>query len=187
MSPTETDAQAIARSRSVPDAFVVLVERHHTAIHGYVRRRLGDSEADDAAAEVFARAFRRRESFRSGAEESARPWLFGIAAHVLAERRRAEGRRMRAIERLAAQPAGQLAPGSEDVDPDLVRALRRLDGRDREALLLLAWAELSYDEIATALDVPVGTVRSRIHRARRRLSAVLTPTRPALEDDPCLT
>jgi len=62
---------------------------------------------------------------------------------------------------------------TEGLDPDLYAGLTDLARRDRDALLLHAWGELSYDEIAQALDVPVGTVRSRIHRARRQLTAHL--------------
>jgi RNA polymerase sigma-70 factor (ECF subfamily) len=175
-----SDAEAIRRSRDQPQAFVAIFERHHAAIHGYLRRRLGADLADDLAAETFARAFRRRASYRPLAE-TAKPWLFGIAANLIADHRRAEARALHAWQRAAMASPCSVDEQPADIDPQLVIRLRALARRDREALLLLAWGELSYEEIALALDVPLGTVRSRIHRARARLTRTsnpITPTTP---------
>jgi RNA polymerase sigma factor (sigma-70 family) len=166
----DSDAEAIRRSRDMPEAFVAVYERHHAAVHNYLRRRLGADAADDLAAETFVRAFRARARYRPQSD-TARPWLLGIAANLIGDRRRAEARALRALERAAAQP-GRAAEGPlDELDPRLVEGLRRLSDRDREALLLLAWGELSYAEIAEALGIPIGTVRSRIHHARTRLTA----------------
>ena len=142
-----------------------IYERHGAAILRYVRRRLGDGPAEDAAAEVFARALTARFD---GANEL--PWLYGIAAHVIADLHRAERRRLKALERAAAEPRRPGEP-ADPLDAELARALRKLSRGDREALLLVVWGELSYEETAVALGVPIGTVRSRIARARRNLSA----------------
>jgi RNA polymerase sigma-70 factor (ECF subfamily) len=150
-------------------AFAEVYREHAGAIMRYVRRRLGDSAADDATAEVFSRALAGRAS--GPAADKVLPWLYGIAANVIGDQRRTEVRRLRALERLAAQtPEAAAPPPPSEADPSLARALRRLSSGDREALLLVAWGELSYEETAAALGVPVGTVRSRINRARRQLA-----------------
>jgi RNA polymerase sigma factor (sigma-70 family) len=174
----ESDAAAIRRSRDQPEAFVTVYERHHAAVHNYLRRRLGVDAADDLAAETFVRAFRVRARYRPQSE-TARPWLLGIAANLIGDRRRSEARALRAMLRVAAEPAGAGHAAGECVDPDLIEGLRRLSHRDREALLLYAWGELSYAEIAEALGVPVGTVRSRIHHARSCLAAHARPASPS--------
>lgn len=166
-----------AGPRSEIAAFAALYEAHLPAILLYLRRRLGDGAADDAASEVFIRAFRSRDA-TAGPVELDLPWLYGIAANVIHEERRAERRRLKLIERMTAQsPHGAVAgPRPEPVlDPRLARGLRRLSHRDRETLLLVAWGELSYDETARALGVPVGTVASRISRARRQLDDPPSP------------
>jgi RNA polymerase sigma factor (sigma-70 family) len=152
-------------------AFDELYAQHLDAIVRYLRRRLGDQAAEDAAAEVFLRALRATPPLTD--PEEALPWLYVTASHVISERRRSERRRLRAMERAAGQlvAAAEDRPVRPDIDPKLVRALRRLSTADREALLLIAWGELSYDEAAQVLKVPVGTVRSRIARARRQLDA----------------
>ena len=160
-------------------AFAVVYREHAGAILRYVRRRLGDAAADDAAAEVFSRAFAVRPE-RAPASDKVLPWLYGIAANVIGDQRRTEVRRLRALERLAAQtPVAVDAPAPPGADPAVARALRRLAARDREALLLVAWGELSYEETATALGIPIGTVRSRINRARGQLERGLADRRPA--------
>jgi RNA polymerase sigma-70 factor (ECF subfamily) len=160
-----TDAQAIHASLAEPEAFAVLFDRHFGAIHGYAQRRVGADLADEIAAETFTRAFDRRRRF-DVSHESARPWLLGIAANLLRRHWRTERRRLDAYARSTGRPDTAL---SEPVAGDLAAALRNLSRREREPLLLLAWADLSYDEIAVALEIPVGTVRSRISRARTHL------------------
>lgn len=171
MPNADAPPEPAAGSRSAITAFAALYEAHLPAIVRYLRRRLGDAAADDAASEVFVRAFRARGAAEGPAALDL-PWLYGIAANVIHEERRAERRRLRLIERVASQSPREAAagPGSEaTLDPKLARGLRRLSPPDRETLLLVAWGELSYDETARALGVPVGTVASRISRARRQL------------------
>lgn len=178
-SPEPTDAGVIARSLTEPEAFTAIFARHFDALHRYLARRVGAGAADELASEVFARAFEHRARF-DGAHAGAAPWLYGIAANLIARRRRDERRALRALARAAERPEG-----AEEADAAIARAdaaserarlaaaLADLRRQDREALLLVAWADLTYPEAASALGVPVGTVRSRIHRARARMAAAL--------------
>jgi RNA polymerase sigma-70 factor (ECF subfamily) len=168
-------ASSVTDQRSVEQAYRL----HLPAILRYLRRRLGDDVAEDAAADVFTRAIRAH----ANGQAVSLPWLFGVAANVISERRRSERRRLRAIERLAEQASSAETPVEERaaLDPALVRALRSLSRRDREALLLVAWGELTYDQVAEALGVPVGTVRSRIFRARSQLASTTSRARAAAD------
>lgn len=183
---SETDAELIAASLWNGQRFAVLFERHHDRIWRYLGRRAGAAAADDLAAETFTRAFASRVDY-DHAQADAAPWLYGIATNLLRERARKRHRRDRAYLRAVhAQPESDAPDRSSDADarldaealvPALRAALARLRPEDRDALLLLALTELSYEGIASATGVPVGTVRSRLHRARRHMRA-------ALGDDP---
>jgi RNA polymerase sigma factor (sigma-70 family) len=174
----ESDADAIGRSIAEPEYFAVLFDQYAALLLRFFIRRAGPAIAEELVGESFRIAFERRASFDQ-AYESARPWLYGIAGNVLAKHRRSEGRRLHAIARLAAD---RVVGGAEDdviaaVDarasmPLVARAVAALPDGERDALLLFAWEELTYHEIAVALGVPVGTVRSRINRARGRLRAI---------------
>lgn len=172
-----SDARVIERSLGDPEVFGVIFDRHFDAVRVYLARRIGVGRADDLAASTFTVAFECRHRFRLDAT-TARPWLFGIATNLLRNERRAE---KRALEALGS--AGQLGTAAGASDPgsvgDLGRALGGLDREQRDVLLLYAWEELSYEEIAQALGIPVGTVRSRLARARARLRAALSEKRSA--------
>jgi RNA polymerase sigma factor (sigma-70 family) len=174
MDSNSSDAEVLARSAAVPSAFAVLYERHQIAVRRYVARRVGSEVGDDLASEVFTRAFRARERCRAE-QACALPWLLGVANHVIADHRRTERRRLKALERLAARAPQLVEHEDRAVSAELVGALRRLSAEDRDALLLVVWGELSYDEAAIALGVPIGTVKSRIARARRALAAAMDP------------
>lgn len=164
---TTTDAASIRRSLAEPRAFAVLFDRHFDAIYGYAARRAGRDLAEEVAAETFARAFDARRRYDLS-HENARPWLLGIATNLLGRHWREERRRIAAYGRLVEQR--ETAVEVPTATATLVAsALGALSGRDRETLFLFVWADLSYEEIGTALEVPVGTVRSRIARARRVL------------------
>lgn len=174
--PDMNDADALRHSAADPGRFVLVYERHLRAVHGYLRRRVGDGPAEDLCAEVFARAFRGRSRY-DPRYETALPWLLGIATNIIGDHRRAERRRLRTLERIAVRgKAAPHDPAAASLAPEVVRALRRLRAEERDALLLVVWGELSYDEAARALGVPIGTVRSRIARARRRLAGDLAPS-----------
>jgi RNA polymerase sigma-70 factor (ECF subfamily) len=175
-----SDSDLIAESLSRPEAFAAIFDRHFDAVHHYLSRRAGAGVADDLASQTFIVAFSSRAGFRPSAT-SARPWLFGIATNVLRNNRRAELRLLRALSRVAA--------GAPDRHPDLAgadageqagalsAALARMDTDQRDVLLLHVWADLSYEEIAASLGIPVGTVRSRLSRGRARLRSALASAR----------
>ena len=172
MTGTEIhDGDRIASSLEKPGDFGVIFERHFDAIHRYVARRLGSGLADDVAATVFVEAFASRSGFLIDVCD-ARPWLYGIATNMIRRHRRRERAAWRAYAKHGVDPFGIDAnPRLDEVA--VARALARIAKVDRDALLLLVWADLTYEDIATALGIPVGTVRSRIHRARARLRVEL--------------
>ncbi|MFI6814569.1 RNA polymerase sigma factor [Nonomuraea sp. NPDC050328] len=161
-----------------PDRFGELYDRHFEEIHRYLAARLGGEAADDLAAETFLVAFRKRSSFDAG-RGTARAWLYGIATKLVAQHRRSEARRLRAFQRA---PRDGPDTGHEERVIDRVAAgaqgrlaaeLAGLAKGDRDVLLLVAVAELSYEEVAEALGIPYGTVGSRLNRVRRKLRAAL--------------
>ncbi len=175
---TPTDAALIGRSLQEPERFAVIFDRHWPSLHAYCTSRAGAS-GEDIAAEAFRLAFDHRARYDRRLDD-ARPWLYGIATNLLrqhfrsTQRGETAGRRALSLAELntVEQPLQQLE--SQALGPRLAQALERLPALDREALLLLAWGEFDYREIARALDIPVGTVRSRIHRARARVRAHIT-------------
>lgn len=175
-----TDAALIQRSLREPQAFSRIFDRHWPSLHAYCTSRAGAS-GEDIAAEAFRLAFDHRGRYDQRLQD-ARPWLYGIATNLLRDHFRSTQRGERAARRALSlaeldaveQPLQRLE--AQALGPQLTQALERLPALDREALLLLAWAELDYREIARALNIPVGTVRSRIHRARARVSAHITVT-----------
>ncbi len=174
-----SDADWIARSLQRPSEFAAIFDRHAETLLRFLVRRAGPEIGSALLGELFRVAFERRERFDLD-RSSARPWLYGIATNLLLHRARSDGRRARATRtvedhQLSVDPAAEVERVViEEIDarlmlPRLATALRSLPEGEREALLLLAWEDLSYGEIAEALDVPLGTVRSRIHRGRTRL------------------
>lgn len=171
-----TDAELIAQSRIRADAFHELFDRHFRPVHRYLARRVGADRADDLASQTFTVAFTRRATFRPEARDG-RPWLLGIATNLLMNERRAEQRSLEAVARIQAQPLRPAAELANDgLDHEVAASLAELDPDQRDVLLLYAWGELSYEEIASALAIPVGTVRSRMSRARRHLRLALEPS-----------
>lgn len=162
-----TDADVIERSLQEPAAFATIFDRHYDAVHAFAVRRAGRVDGEEVAADVFLRAFDRRRRYDPSFVD-ARPWLLGIASNILRRRWRTDRRRLGALARLPYERAVEAAAAPQ-LGVDVIAALSRLQGRDREALLLYAWGDLSYEEIARALDIPVGTVRSRLARCRRTL------------------
>jgi len=178
---TRTDSEIIDASIPDPQAFRELFTRHFDRLFTYVARRLGRDAADDLTAEVFLTAFDRRAGY-DGRCPDARPWLYGIAANLMRRHRRTEVRRLRAYARHAGQPQDCRDEADERLDwlaagPRLATALAALPADQREVLLMVAWADLGYAEIALALDVPVGPVRSRLNRARGRVRRELGDSR----------
>lgn len=175
VSVREADAAVIRRSWEEPEAFAELFDRHADEVHRYAAWRLGGNGAEDLLSETFAVAFQHRRRY-DVARPDARPWLYGIATNLVSRDRRAEARRLRATARsappeqgepMADRVAAQLTARAEC--RDVAEALAGMPARHRDVVLLYAWADLDYEEIAQALGVPVGTVRSRLNRARQKL------------------
>jgi len=169
-------APSIADSVNDPPAFAAVFDQHFGAVHSYIARRVGRELAGDLASQCFTVAFERRASFdaRLGSE---RAWLLGIATNLLRDHWRAEQRLLETLARLSLEAATSIEPPAS-LDPELADALAQLEPAQRDVLFLHVWADLSYDEVAWALGVPIGTVRSRLARARSRLRAQLEPTFP---------
>jgi len=166
----DADGRVIAESLRRPPVFEAVFARHFAAVHRYAQQRVGVDAADEIAAETFLQAFDNRRRF-DVTQPSARPWLLGIATNLMRRRWRDEKRQLAAYARTLEQaaPGSAAAPQVPEIGGDVAAALASLTGDDRDALLLYVWADLSYQEIGGALAVPIGTVRSRIARARRRL------------------
>jgi RNA polymerase sigma-70 factor (ECF subfamily) len=178
-----SDAAVIAASATDPAGFATVFDRHATAIRNYLARRIGPQSAEDLTGETFLIAFSRRGDY-DRSHPSALPWLYGIASNLVRHRRRAEVRQLRALARTGVDDV--LADHADSVSARvaaqsstraLAGALAGLTAGERDVLLLMAWAGLSYDELAAALDIPIGTVRSRLHRARTKVRAALTNTK----------
>ena len=171
-----TDAEVIASSFESPAFFGEVFDRHATTMFRYFVRRVGPDDAESLLGELFRIAFEKRGAFDTERPE-ARPWLYGIASNLLARHRQGEARRLDATARSVNASVIESDPFSEvDARLDASRlwagvaaAIATLPQGERDTLLLFAWEGMAYDQIATALRVPVGTVRSRLNRARGRL------------------
>lgn len=174
-----TDNDIIRRSRDSPDVFGELYDRHASIIYKYAARRAGDFAADDVTAETFLVAWEQLATYDLDRED-ARPWLFGIATNLLRRHHRAEARILKTAAKAASRES--ISDDSDQIAAQvdatvatarIARTLKSMAAIDRETLLLYAWADLTYEGIALAMEVPVGTVRSRLNRARRTLRTQL--------------
>jgi RNA polymerase sigma-70 factor (ECF subfamily) len=172
-----TDEQLmLAHQRGAADAFAELFARYRQAVFGFFRRRLEHAaRAEELAQEVFVAVLRGTERWEPRA--SFRTWLYGIAMKMLwAERRRAAREAGAVAIELADAPAADAVRATAEADAALAvrQAVARLEEGEREVLLLREYEQLRYEEIAALLGVPVGTVRSRLFRARMALKELLT-------------
>ena len=173
-----SDAEVIGRSLGEPEAFGLIYDRHAPTVLRFLGRRAGAEVAEGLLGELFRIAFERRKTFDS-TRPSALPWLYGIGSNLLLKHRRGEARRLRASARMAAgQAAADRRSGAAALDarvlfPRVADAIEALPEGERAALLLFAWEELSYQSVAEALELPIGTVRSRLSRARAHLRELL--------------
>ncbi|MFE0026854.1 RNA polymerase sigma factor [Amycolatopsis sp. NPDC059021] len=170
--------------------FQSLFDNHARDVRRYLASRAGPAVADDLVGDTFLIALQRRATY-DPARASARAWLFGIATNLLRRHARAEIRYLRMTAR---DHGTQVTHGHADrvadrVDAqvrvrELAAALADLAPGDRDVLLLAGWGELDASEIGAVLDIPAGTVRSRLHRVRRLLRAQATPKAlPSLEGE----
>lgn len=168
------------------DAFRLLFADTYPALVAYARRRVGTDRADDVVSEVFATAWRRRGDLEPG--RPPLPWLYGMAANVVRNLRRADGRHLRLVERIGSEPVADLRPDPADQPgADLRAAMERLSFDDQEVLRLVAWEGLTHAEVGEVLDCSPNAVGIRIHRARKRLEAELArlgePATPSDQTD----
>ena len=179
MSPP-SDAEVIGRSLDEPEDFGLIYDRHAATRLRFLGRRAGAKVAEGLVGELFRIAFERRKTF-DVSRASALPWLYGIGSNLLLKHRRDEARRLRASARMAAD--SEAAHGRASIEaldarllfPRVADAIEALPAGEREALLLFAWEELSYQSVAEALGLPIGTVRSRLNRARAQLRELIKP------------
>jgi RNA polymerase sigma-70 factor (ECF subfamily) len=188
--PEATDARHIERSLSSPGAFAILFERHARSVHRYLVKRVGPLNAEDLLGETFVTAFRSRANYDLGRDD-ARPWLFGIATNHARHFWRSEGRRQ---SRSSVGLGDATAPDHGDEatsraffasqEGAVAHALAQLDDAHLDVLLLIAGPGFTYEEVAVALGIPVGTVRSRMSRTRERLRELLGGSWQYLDGDP---
>ena len=174
-----TDAALIEASLHDPARFAAVFDRHADEIHRYATGRVGPDAADDVTAETFLTAFRKRGSYDLGRDD-ARPWLYGIATRWIREHRRTEHRYYEGVARLPVplQPEAFEEAAADRVTarqmlPVLAGVLATLSQNERDLLLLVAWTDLSYSEVAQALAIAPGTVASRLHRVRGKVRRLL--------------
>lgn len=174
MEPAEDDATLIERSLVDPAVFAGVYDRHALPLAAYLTRRVGPRQSEALLGELFRIAFESRDRYQLDRRD-ARPWLYGIAANLVMKHFRTEGRYRSAIERLAVRRPDTDVPFDERIANEAAArgtwervavGIDELPERDREVLLLFAWEQLSYAEIAEALGIPTGTVRSRLNRVR---------------------
>ena len=186
------DGAILHASCAEPARFEAIFARHHDRIWRYLARLGGPACADELASEVFLVAFARRATYEP-ARGSVSSWLYGIATNLARTRARREGRAARAVCRLASETGAAVAAAGRtrtedptEIGDELARvraALDLLPAAHREVLVLYAWEELPYQELARVLGVEVGTVRSRLARARAGLRELLAGSGEVLVDD----
>ena len=176
-----SDAAVIGQSVADPELFAEIFDRHADGIYRYAARRLGQQAAADVVSEVFLAAFRNRRRYDT-CRTDARPWLYGIAANVISQHVRTQRRQASVLAAVPATPPADVVVDealgrvtAARLRPLIARALDQLSGDDRELVLLVAWAGLSYEQAAQALGIPLGTVRSRLHRIRAKLRRAVGP------------
>ena len=180
MMSSSSDAEVIGRSLGEPEAFGLIYDRHAATLLRFLGRRAGAKVAEGLVGELFRVAFERRKTF-DASRATALPWLYGIGSNLLLKHRRSEARRLRASARVAASlqaadgRATARALDARVLFSRVADAIETLPDGEREALLLFAWEELSYQGVAEALELPIGTVRSRLNRARAHLRELIKP------------
>lgn len=168
--------------------FGQLFGSHAQAVYSFCARRTADlSLAEDLTSITFLEAWRHRDRVPSAQGGSALPWLLGVANNVVRNARRGQRRYRDALERL---PVPSVAPPAEDQAVarsvteaglrDALGAISALPEREQEVVMLVLWSDLSYEEASTALAIPIGTVQSRLSRARAKLQISLSTTAHAI-------
>ncbi|GAA0553522.1 RNA polymerase sigma factor [Actinomadura livida] len=173
------DAELVARFRRDPDEFTAVYDRYFPDVYRYAVGRLDVQTGEDIAAETFCVAFAQRDRFdpeRGG----LRPWLFGIATKLMARHRRKEARHYKALIRTGATASVEghesrvvTSVAARRLQPQLLKALTKLNQGERDVVLLIAVGQLSHEEVAQTLGIADGTVRSRLSRARKKFQQMI--------------
>jgi len=180
VSEAISDAECVRKlQRGETDAFETLIRRHQKTIFNLVYRMLGDyDEAAEISQEVFLSAYRAIGNFRGDANFST--WLYRIALNQATTRRKSlNTRQQRSVPIENTEPASDPHPGpAESMEKKEIRqrvqqALNRLDPDDAAVILLRDLQDVPYEEVARVLEIPIGTVKSRLHRARLALKSEL--------------
>ena len=180
-SESISDAECVRRiQRGETETFEILVRRHEKAIFNLVYRMLGDyDDAAETAQEVFLSAYRAIGQFRGDANFST--WLYRIALNHASTRRKSTSSRQRRlvpiddtelVDDVELGPAETLE--KKEIRQRVQRALKELQPEDAMVILLRDLQDIAYEDVARVLNIPVGTVKSRLHRARQALKARLT-------------
>jgi RNA polymerase sigma-70 factor (ECF subfamily) len=175
-----SDGQIIQRSIDEPALFEEIFDRHYEIVRAYAQRRLGVDDGEEIAATTFELAFVQRERFNDRTSATARPWLIGIANNLVRGHLRHAGVERRHMPVAISISMSETEPNLDAIDaqrriPEINAALSELSEQDRETFLLVILGELSYADVAGIVGVPVGTVRSRVNRARGVLRELLSP------------
>ena len=177
MDQSPTDAEVISASFDNPAAFAELFERHASVLGAYLVRRVGKADGESLLGESFRIAFESRHRFDQ-TRSDARPWLYGIGSNLVMKHFRSQQRHVNAMSRLTVRIVDLETPFDESITENshwvelwnrVAPGLDDLQTRDREVVMLYVFGGLSYSDIAAALEIPVGTVRSRLNRARRSM------------------
>jgi RNA polymerase sigma-70 factor, ECF subfamily len=188
VGPIRVTGETAAGDISEAARFGRLFGLHAQAVYAFCARRTADlGLAEDLTSVTFLEAWRHRDRVPPAQAGSALPWLLGVANNVVRNARRGQRRYRSALERLPAPP---VAPAAEDQAVarsvtearlrDALDAISALPEREQEVVMFVLWSDLSYEEAATALGIPVGTVQSRLSRARAKLRIALYDTAHAV-------
>lgn len=181
LEPRTTDADLIVKvGLGDTTAFEELYRRFARAVLGLAMRRLGDiGRAEDAAQETFAAVWRSAGSFKPE-RGSGSAWLFAVARHAIIDRarQRVDPVVEHAAEEASAEPGPEELAEQEWLSFRLHAAIERLPERERQVLELAYWNGFSQSEVASYLDVPIGTVKTRTRAALARLAPMLDEVKP---------
>jgi RNA polymerase sigma-70 factor, ECF subfamily len=176
------DAECVKRvQRGDTESFEILVRRHQNTTFNLIYRFLGDyDEATDTAQEVFLSVYKSIQQFRGDATFST--WLYRIAFNHASTRRKSLNSKLQRQVALEDDAVlvdcgdnPETSAERKEIQQRVQQALNSLDGDDAQIILLRDLQDVSYEDIAQTLDVPIGTVKSRLHRARQALRTSLAP------------